>query len=226
MRETWEDVCKNSDLECALFNGDWQTFTRMFDLIMKDPEQYSYIIPHPGEWHWNWHILKAIYKIWCEYLLRPLSQVLKFKNLDAKCANFHYGEDFLEIVTIALADFVCELRELHPGMTYLAIMHHYKPNSHMYELLYMYLWHICPYWHTRAALKSNMPTVINQYWRYWLHAFIACCKSNHAIMTMRFLWLLRFLNPDLVKVINENCIFSFSSDKDTGIPLDGVNELV
>ena len=49
--------------------GDWQTFTRMFDLKLKEPEVYKYLIPFPGEWHWNWHILKGIFVVWGEYIL-------------------------------------------------------------------------------------------------------------------------------------------------------------
>jgi hypothetical protein len=224
--ETWEEVGKPDGLEVSLFNGDWQTFTRMFDLILKNPGEFEYCIPFPGEWHWNWHILQAIFKIWGDYILKPLSLVLEYKSLDLKCKNFHYGEDFMEVITIALVDLMRELRELHPDMTFIGIMHHYKANSHVYELVYLYVWHICPYWHTRAALKSANSAVIDKYWRYWLHAFIACRKSNYAIMTMRFLWMLRFLNDDLLKIIADYRVYSFTGTKDTGILMDSLNELV
>lgn len=226
VRKLWEELGIAYGREFALFNGDWQTFTRMWDWKIKNPGAGDWLVPFPGEWHWNWHILQGIYKIWGHDILRAFSLVLEYKNLDIKCQHFHYGEDFLEIVTLALSKLFRELKIQHPDMTPMEILDHYKPNSPMYELIYMFVWHICPYWHTRAALKSGNSRVINQMWRYWLHLFIATGKTNYALMTMRFLWLMRYLDDSLVDIINDYRIFSFSGDKDTGIPLDGVNELV
>lgn len=210
----------------ALFGGDWQTFTRMHDMKVKNPKDLQFCIPFPGEWHWTWHILQGIFKIWGYDILLPFSQVLTYKNLKIKEPEFHYGEHFLEQVTLAIEEFMCELQTLHPGWDSLEIMHHYKECSPIYELLYMYNWHICPYWFTRASLKIGESRKVNAMWHYWLHLFIATGKTNYAIMTMRFLWMLKHLDDSIVSIINNYRVFSFSGEPNTGIPLDGVNELV
>lgn len=160
------------------------------------------------------------------WYLHSISQVLSFKSLEVKKVKFHYGEKFLEVLTHGIQKFLCELQLLHPNKTATQIMHWYKDISPIYELLYLYNWHLCPYWHTRAALKSGNSKVINSMWRYWLPLFISCKKTNYAIMSMRFLWMLRFLDDSIVQIINQYRIYSFTGQPNTGIPLDGVNELV
>jgi len=218
------EECGKPDI--LLANGDFQTYDRMYHLKILFPGEFDWLVPIPGEWHWNWHILQGIYKIWSEDILRPLSQVIGFKTLDPKCKNFHHGEDFLELATLAIHDILCELRVLHPDTSDIDIMHHYKEYTPLYELLYFYNWHAAPYWHTRAALKSGFSTVTNQMWRYWLHLFIAAGKTKYSVLSLRVLWSMRYLHDDVVKTINKNRLFSFSGKKDTGIPLDGFNELV
>lgn len=81
-------------------------------------------------------------------MLKPLSQVLGYSTLDVDCANFHYGEDFLEMVTLAIAKLFKELVIKFATGEATTIMHRVKRYSPLYELLYMYIWHLCPYWHT------------------------------------------------------------------------------
>lgn len=227
VRKLWEEVGEPYGREFCIMGGDWQTFTRMFDLKLKEPEVYKYLIPFPGEWHWNWHILKGIFVVWGEYILKPFAiSVLRFKNFDLKCKNFHYAEHLFEVFTVGVAQFMISIRKKHPEMSDMDIQSHYRENSHIYELLYMWNWYICPYWHTRSALKAGNSEVINTMWRYWLPLFITAKKHNYAIMSIRFVWMLEYLHPDIVGIMNDFRIFSFSTAKMTGIPLDGVNELV
>lgn len=227
VRNLWDTVGKPYGRDYCIMGGDWQTFSRMWELKIKQPDDFKYVIPFPGEWHWNWHILQGIFKIWGHYLLKPFAvSVLGYKNFDVKCKNFHYGEHLLEVVTIGILNFLDELREKHPGEVDMGLQTHYRGYSHLYELLYFWNWYICMYWLTRSALKAGDSATINEMWRYWLQLFITTKKHNYAIMSIRFLWLLQFLHPDIVAVINSFRTYSFSDAKMTRIPLDGLNELV
>jgi hypothetical protein len=132
----------------------------------------------------------------------------------------------LEKVTLALEEFMQELQVRHPDLNAVEILSHYKECEPVYELVYMYIWHICPYWYTRSALKIGSSRKVNSMWRYWLHLFIASKKTNYAIMSIRFLWMIKHLHPFIMQIINTYRVFSFSGEPNTGIPLDGVNELV
>jgi hypothetical protein len=226
VRNLWEQYAKPLDMKVALFGGDWQTFTRMYDMKIKNLQEMGFCIPFPGEWHWSWHILQGIFKKWGHDILIPFSQVLTYKNLKIKEPEFHYAEHFLEKVTLALEEVMHELQLLHPDMSVIEILSHYKECEPVYELVYMYIWHVCPYWYTRAALKIGNSRKVNSMWRYWLHLFIAAKKTNYAIMTIRFLWLTKYLHPSIMQIINVHRVFSFTGEPNTGVPLDGVNELV
>ena len=210
----------------SLFNGDEQVFTRLWHLRLKFPELYSWVIPFPGEWHWNWQTLRGIFKIYGHYLLLPFSHRLGYKKLDCKGDNFHHSEHFLEVVTKALCTVFQHYQNKHPDLDPVQVMHHYKPNKHLYELLYFFVWYLCPYWETRAAIKAGVSAKLNEFWRYWLHLFIAARKTRYAVMSLRFLWLLEYLHPQVVEIINSFRFFSFSDKPNTAIALDHLQEIV
>jgi len=78
----------------------------------------------------------------------------------------------------------------------------------------------------RSALKWNKAEDMEHWWRYWIHLFLAAGKHNYVSMSMKFLWILRKLNPDIKAIYQQYRVFSFSGKEGTGIPADGVNELV
>jgi len=63
-------------------------------------------------------------------------------------------------------------------------------------------------------------------WRYWIHLFIVTKKKHYALLSVRFLWILKALDPGLLDVFEKYNIFSFSGDDGTGIAADGFVELV
>lgn len=81
---------------------DQQVWIKLYKLRLKTSRKYNWLIPIPGAWHWTWHILKGIFLVYYDFILLPFSAMLGYKSLDRNVANFHYGEDFLEVVTIAV----------------------------------------------------------------------------------------------------------------------------
>jgi hypothetical protein len=215
-----------SEQAFAFVQGDEQVFTLCWLLKVRNPTEFLWMVPVAAEWHWTWHILKAIYRLWGTFILFPLSQILNYSNLDLKCDNFHYGEDFLELVTLAITSWYMNLARKHPTMTPTDILHHYKMNSQVYELLYAFIYYFAPYWLTRSAVKCGDAALLTKLWRYWLHIFIATGKYRYARMTIRFLWILHTIDEDVLQIYNSNRVFSFSGGKGTGIAIDAVNEMV
>ena len=210
----------------AFVNSDQPVHNMMWTLRAQNPNKYSWLVPIPGEWHWNWHILKGIYKLYGHYILVPLSQQLGYSNLDVKCSNFHYAEDFLQLVTIALLIWAEDALVLCGHTVLTNLLHSFHKNSRVYEVLYMLIYYLLPYWHTRSALKTGNSMLLTNYWRYWLHLFIGMGKIKYTQLTVRFLWTLSSLHEDILAVYHQNRVFSFSGAESTGIPIDGVNELV
>ena len=222
----YEQYLQCSNRSFAIVQGDEQVFTLCWHLRMREPIKYAWLVPVPGEWHWTWHIIKGIFRLYGEYILLPLSKILNYSNLDLKAETFHYAEDFLEMVTLAVGKWFKRMGDKHPAMLPSELMHHYKPNRPVYELMYFYLFYLTPYWYTRCIIKCGMGEECTTMWRYWLHLFMATGKYRYARMTIRFLWILRTLNPLVVNAYNAYRVFSFSGDPGTAMAVDGLNELV
>ena len=186
---------------CAIISGDFQVWIKLWWLHVNYPEKYNWLIPVPGEWHWTWHILQGIYKMYYKVYLLPFSKVLGFRTLDAEAKNFHYAEDLLEMVTIAISNWIEQCVEFRraEGITVAEWLHDIgQYNKPAYELAYACIHYFVPYWHTRAALKWNKIEDMEVWWRYWIHLFIACGKTNYSLMSIRYLWMLRSLHPQVV----------------------------
>ena len=80
----WDKYMKTTDHTFAFVFVDQACFARVWGLKKQYPRKYSWVIPIPGEWHWSWHILQGIFKIWGTTVLFPLSRILNFSNLDLK----------------------------------------------------------------------------------------------------------------------------------------------
>ena len=222
----WEQHIATSERTFSFVSVDQACFARVWGLKKQFPTKYSWAIPVPGEWHWCWHILQGIYKIWGTSMFLPLSRVLNYSTFDVSARNFHYAEDFLQMVSLALMRIVSELMLFHATQSPTELLTMYAANSHVFELIHLFIYYICPYWVTRGAVKSGNAQIINDMWKYWLHLFIATGKRNYTQLTIRFTWCLQSLHPEIVELYNSNRVFSFSGNDHTGIPYDGVNELV
>ena len=210
----------------AVIGGDFQVWDRLFQLHRNNPVMYHWFIPVPGEWHWLWHILIAIYKTFYKTILLPFSQIIGFRSLDLKAVNFHYAEDLLQMVTIAIHKWIVACMQHFPHMTMIQWLHHIKPNRVAYETAYACVHYFIPYWITRSAIKWNKFEDSHKWWRYWTHVFLATGKRNYCLMSIRYLLVIKLLHPEVRDLFNQHRVVSFSGDAGTGIPLDGVSELV
>lgn len=223
----------------AAIGGDFQVWDRLFMLHRRNPIKYHWLIPVPGEWHWQWHILIAIYRylivnnnnlllyrLYYKSILLPLSEVLGFRILDSKAANFHYAEDLLQMVTIAVHKWIVTQKQQHPNLTIVQWLHSIKHHRVAYELAYACVHYFIPYWITRSSVKWNKFEDNAQLWRYWTHVFLATGKRNYCLMSIRYLLLMKSLHPEVRKLLDDHKVLSFSGEAGSGIPLDGVCELV
>ena len=67
---------------------------------------------------------------------------------------------------------------------------------------------------------------MESWWRYWIHLFLAAKKHQYASMSIKFLWVLKKMHPAIRAIYDQYRVFSFTGNEGTGIPADGVNELV
>ena len=194
-------------------------------MLLEHPAKYKWVIPIPGDWHWQWHILKGIYKIFGNYIIAPFATKLKYKSVDLECKNFHYGEDLLQIIILSILKWIrssmIKLNKQNPLMW----LHRIKPNSNAYELAYACIWYFVPYWITRSAIKFGSNNT-KELWHYWLHLFLCAGKHNYTRMTIWYLWILKSLNREVKLIFDSIHIFSFTGNEGTGMAINGFNELI
>ena len=210
----------------AFVSCDQPVFNLCWKLRSSENDQFSWVIPVPGEFHWHWHILKGIFRIYGEYLFVPMSRVLNYTSLDVECKIFHYAEDFLQILSIALYRWARELMRTTGHEHLNDLLHYCHDNSQVYELLYLLFYYICPYWVSRSAVKSGSGHLLSDLWRYWIHLFITARKFKYTQLSVRFLWLQQALHPLVRQLYFDNRAFSFSGEELSGVAYDAINELV
>ena len=130
------------------------------------------------------------------------------------------------MVTLAIGQWITECFEKSTYINISDWLHSIKGNRLAYELAYACLHYFIPYWATRSSLKYNKFADSEVWWRYWIHLFIATNKTNYSRMSIRFLWVMWSLNPIVKQAYDQHRVLSFSREEGSGIPYDGVCELV
>lgn len=221
-----EKFLTDTTRQYAVVSGDFQVWSKLWFLRARHPDEYKWVIPIPGEWHYEWHVLQGIYRMYYHSLLLPFSKVLNFSSLDPAAKNFHYAEDFLQMITIAIWSWIDACLKNHPRLTVMQWLHKIRRNKNAYELAYACIHYFIPYWVLRSAIKWNRHKDVQLMWRYWIHLFIATNKYNYVGMSIRFLFIMRSLHPQVRALINKHRVMSYTGDPGTGIPLDGLIEMV
>lgn len=150
--EFFERYILPSNRTFAFVSGDQQVWIKLWLLRKRQPLKYHWMIPVPGEWHWEWHILKGIYVVFYDTILFPFSKLLGYSSLDKEVKNFHYAEDFLEVVTIAIFQWIqASMQNWPDDWNVIDWLHDMKAkgNRVAYELGYACYWYFIPYWVTR-----------------------------------------------------------------------------
>lgn len=183
----WEKYVKKSDRLFSFVSTDQACHALVWGLKKMYPNKYDWVIPVPGEWHWTWHIMQGIFRMWGVSHFRPWSHAMGFANLDVHCKNFHYGEDFLQMVTMSLSQFVENLMEKNHHTNILQLLHSFHHNSQVYELIYLLVYYLCPYWITRSVIKRGnsqkieeiLASLVSLHTKMEVHAAISMLLVYH-----------------------------------------------
>ena len=234
VQKFYKENMEGTDRTFAFVSGDQQVWIKLWFLRMTQPIKYNWMIPVPGEWHWTWHIVQGLFGHYTDSILLPFAKVLGFRTLDKSAKVFHYAEDLLEMVSIGISQWIeDEMAEVTAqegcpeGFNVIDWMHHIKEtNRNAYELAYACFYYFVPYWRTRSALKWNKKDNMKPLWHWWVHLFIARRKTNYVVLSLRFLWIMEAMHPDVKKLYDEYRVMSFSGDEGTGIAWDCYMEMV
>ena len=92
--------------------------------------------------------------------------------------------------------------------------------DNIHALIYFIIYYVGPYWAARGAVKANKPVLIANLYKYFLHLFISTHKSRYARLTIRYLWVIQHLHPEVQECIDQHRVFNFHGKLASGIAYD------
>lgn len=188
----------NTPLTYLFVAGDEQTFTLMWKLRIAAPEQYQWLVPIAGDFHWYWHVLKGIFRVWGRWMFVPIARLLEWRKFDLAAKNFQFAEDFFNLISIACLRLLAKLMENIGTNDLWVIADATVDNANLHGFVYFTLYYVAPYWSCRSDVKCQNHAQLTDLWKYFIHLFIATNKSRYARLSIRYLWMLQYLHPDLV----------------------------
>lgn len=200
--------------------GDEQTFTLMWMLRIRESEQFGWLIPMAGDFHWYWHVLQAIFRAWGKWLFVPIANLLGWDNFKDTAKVFEYSEDFFLLVSSAVLQIINEWMEQLGVEDIFELSDATMNNGNIHALVYFAIYYIGPYWSARGAIKCGDHEMLEDCWKYFIHLFIATGKVKYARLSIRYLWVTQHLQDNLARQLWENRFMSFSGAAASSIALD------
>lgn len=212
--------------------GDEQTFDRMVKLKSQRPQQYWWLIPIPGEFHFTGHVLAAIYRLWWPQLLHSCSVYLQRRGVDRDwgMAQFNRHDEFMFIIITALHRWFehvfgpdCLMNETR--MRYLC--RHNATSTLLLDFMY------CdgmPYAALRRLLRmSPSPRrrrIINLFYAYYCMRMRSVNKYLYSMLCVHYLFMVEHLHPALYRIWERVYTASILGTPGRSTPLDGYMEKV
>ena len=141
-------------------------------------------------------------------------------KFDVTAKIFEFAEDFFLLVSIACLKILAEMMERLGIDDSIDIADATKPDENLLALVYFIMYYVGPYWAARGAVKSAMSTKVAELWRYFIHIFIATRKVRYTRLSIRYLWVIRYLHPDLSQTLSEHRFMNLTGDSSSSIALD------
>ena len=215
---------------------DGQLFLALHRAIIKDPSRkFSQVVLIPGMFHFCWHVMRAIFSIWGDWLFVWAQVFLgRSGSFDRSAKIFAKAERFLELITTGLLTFFLgNIAAASPDRSPVEWLQHYREDEVMYGLLYFLFNSALPYFHLRALLRSySSPEAkgghrVLEIMEYFLGHFLLARKYNYVEIVLRFSSTLEAVNSEWKDLILSHCLCgNLTSGRRNGQMWDQVIERV
>ena len=93
--------------------GDQQLYDRVCVLVDRCPEQYSWVIPIAGDFHFTGHVLSCFNELWFLPFTSTLVHALGFEKVikykDDNITHFKHYDHFYLLLTVGILTFLDEI---------------------------------------------------------------------------------------------------------------------
>ena len=108
-----EELIVGKGMKAVLCVGDQQTFSRMWSLKLKHPDQYSWVIPCSGDFHYQFHVAEGIHRLAYGPIMKWFVQTMDMSNTikeDMKdTCHMKYIDHFYQLVIKSVLTYLTDV---------------------------------------------------------------------------------------------------------------------
>ena len=188
---------------CVVY-GDEQLIALMWKLICEDPDNYLWLFPFPGDFHFLIHITHALYRLFPEILIDLATVVKNDKiKIDFLSKDWYLQEDHMFIVIEAITMWLQSIKNFPKNKTVASILQDVKNNLTVYNLLYFYFHYGNFYFNLRQAIRCGQSKIVNDAWTYSWPLFHVTNKYHYAKLSVISSYCTNFAHLAIQEAIND-----------------------
>lgn len=209
-----------------LLYADEQLLKNVWSLKCGNPDNYRWIVPFPGEFHFLYHVTHAIFRLFSPFLLSVANLISRSNITEDFLSSYWYKqEDFLILVIEAIHQWLLKLRGIEKDNINFDILEIVKNNEIVYYVLYFY-WHFgLFYWNLRQSIRKGVISDVKHAWKYAWPLFSATNKTNYTKLSLIATYLDNF-TCNSIKILLDNRLCNITGMYGRGIPPDLLTEKV
>jgi hypothetical protein len=198
-------LCAQLRWQKVVLIGDQQTFSHMWNLKVRRPQELSWLLPFPGEWHFVMHICMAIFSTWWDGLLAPLVGCCGRKGLEKhmKPSKWPMFDEFLKVVAMALSEWLVEVGGDELPDDPLEVLQAVQSNkaAHTCVAFLFYIGHF--YVGLREAIRQQRIAIMDWAWDWAATIFHQAHKTKYLQLAVTTQHILKHCHPSLAIVLKQ-----------------------
>ena len=204
-----EVMRENPTTKFVIIVGDEQTYDRMVKLMSQAPNEFSWLIPFPGEFHFTAHCLHASYRLWWCPILHRCRDFLDYDRVTPEwtMTKFNYQDDFMHVVVSGIVKWFTEIFGEFCFQNPTALTQ-VVSNNFTTALLWQFLYEDgLPYISLRTLLRMD-PTrerraMIDAFFVYYCMRMRSTNKVLYSMLCVHFTFFRHYLRDEIWRVLEE-----------------------
>jgi hypothetical protein len=187
---------KQHSYQIILLFGDEQFVDRVWKIRCLDPDNWYWVIPFPGEFHFCVHIVHGIYRLFSRLLMDMAAFMERDKlKVDFLLKHFHKQEDFLLLVFESIHSWLEGVTRKPEGATPEDILKACEKNQPVHELLHLYFHFGTFYVYLRQNIRRGYTMEITAAWLYCWPLFHCTGKALYSRLSLLVAYISQFSHP-------------------------------
>lgn len=184
---------KAHDKKFMIVYGDDQLVELLWSLICEEPDNFMWLVPFPGEFHFLYHITCGIYRLFAPFLLQ-VANLLSRLNItkDFISAHWYRQEDFLLLVVQGIYEWLQQVTGLSEDDINVDLLKTVEKNSITYYVLYFFFQYGLFYFNLRQSIRMGDVAQVQYAWKHCWSLFHVTNKYHYEKLCMMATYIENF----------------------------------